>query len=50
MNDIANKCPYDLIRLFADETNIFIEHSDMESLKENAKEIIEYLNSWFKTN
>ena len=50
MNDIANKCPYGLIRLFADDTNIFIEHSDMESLTENAKEIIEYLNSWFKTN
>ena len=50
MNDIAIKCPYGLIRLFADDTNIFIEHSNMESLKQNAKEIIEYLNSWFKTN
>ena len=50
VNDIANKCPHGLIRLFTDDTNIFIEHSDMKSLMANAKEIIEYLNSWFKTN
>ena len=50
VNDIANKCPHGLIRLFADDTNIFIEHSDIKSLMANAKEIIEYLNSWFKTN
>ena len=50
VNDIAIKCPHGMIRLFADDTNIFIEHTDINSLMGNAKEIIEYLNLWFKTN
>ena len=50
VNDIATKCPYGMIRLFADDTNIFIEHTDFNSLMGNAKEIITYLNLWFKTN
>ena len=37
VNDIANKCPHGLIRLFADDTNIFIEHSDMKYLMANTK-------------
>ena len=50
VNDIAFKCPYGLIRLFADDTNIFIEHSNMQSLMDNAKVIVEYLDNWFKAN
>ena len=50
VNDIANKCPYGLIRLFADDTNVFIEHSDIKTLMENAKLLIEYLSNWFKVN
>ena len=50
VNYIAIKCPFGMIRLFADDTNIFIEHTDINSLMENAKEIITYLNLWFKTN
>ena len=50
VNDKAFKCPYGLIRLFADDTNIFIEHSNMQSLMDNAKVIVEYLDNWFKAN
>ena len=50
INDIANLSPLGSIRLFADDTNIFIEHDNLEQLYNNAKTLIEYLFMWFKDN
>ena len=37
INDIANMNPLGSIRLFADDTNIFIEHNNLKQLYNNAK-------------
>ena len=50
INDIANLSPLGNIRLFADDTNVFVEHENLEQLYENAKIILEYLYQWFKDN
>ena len=50
VNDIANCNPHGNIRLFADDTNVFIEHSNILSLFYNAKEVLAYLDRWFKAN
>ena len=42
--------PLGSIRLFADDTNIFIEHDNLEQLYDNAKILLEYLFLWFKNN
>ena len=50
INDIANLSPLGSIRLFADDTNIFVEHENIEQLYVNAKIVLEYLFTWFKDN
>ena len=50
INDIANLSPLGSIRLFADDTNIFVEHENIEQLYANAKIVLEYLFKWFKDN
>ena len=50
VNDIANHSPLGNIRLFADDTNIFVEHENLELVYENAKIVLEYLYQWFKDN
>ena len=50
VNDIANLSPLGNIRLFADDTNVFVEHENLEQLYENSKIILEYLYKWFKAN
>ena len=50
VNDIANLSPFGSIRLFADDTNIFIEHSDIEQLRINAQIVLDYLYGWFEDN
>ena len=50
INDIANFSPLGSIRLFADDTNVFLEHKDLEQLYTNAKIVLEYLFMWFKDN
>ena len=50
VNDIANQSPLGNIRLFADDTNAFVEHENLEQLYENSKIIIEYLYKWFNAN
>ena len=42
--------PLGSIRLFADDTNIFIKHDNLEQLYDNAKILSEYLVLWFKSN
>ena len=50
VNDIANCNPHGLIRLFADDTNVFIENSHIESLYNDAEHVLMYLDKWFKSN
>ena len=50
VNDIANLSPLGNIRLFADDTNVFVEHVNLELLYENAKIVLKYLYQWFKDN
>ena len=50
VNDIANYSPLGNIRLFADDTNVFVEHENLEQLYENAELLLKYLYQWFKDN
>ena len=50
VNDIASRCPLGNIRLFADDTNVFVENENLDQLYENAKTILDYLYKWFKVN
>ena len=50
INDIANSCKDGLFRIFADDTGIFYESDNLESLETKAKEIIEKVNEWFTAN
>ena len=49
INDMANKCPLGNIRLFADDTNIFLSHSNIDELYKNAQLVLTYLFKWFLT-
>ena len=50
INDIANSSPMGSIRLFADDTNVFLEDKNLEQLYTNAKIVLENLFMWFKDN
>ena len=50
INDIANSSPMGSIRLFADDTNVFLEDKNLEQLYTNAKIVLEDLFMWFKDN
>ena len=50
VNDIANKSPPGNIRLFADDTNVFLEHKDIKQLYINAEILLRYIFKWFKDN
>ena len=50
VNDIANLSPLGSIRLFADDTNIFIEHENIEQLQIDAQSVLEYIYKWFGDN
>jgi len=51
INDIKNFASRDIkIKLFADDTNIFIEADSLDDLVECSKKFISLLNEWFKAN
>ena len=50
INDMANKCILGIIRLFADDTNIFISHRNIHELYKNAQSVLTYLFKWFHDN
>ena len=50
VNDIKNIDQSVNIRLFADDTNVFLHNKDCSSLKEDAKNILIRLKSWFDVN
>ena len=50
VNDIANFVPDQNIKLFADDTNLFISTTDQYLLNSIANEAMSNLNSWFIAN
>ena len=50
VNDIANAVPDHIVKLFADDTNLFIANKDPFLLNIIANEAINNLNKWFITN
>ena len=50
VNDIGNSLPTTSIKLFADDTNLFIFNNIVEDLQVDAMDIILRLNNWFVAN
>ena len=50
VNDIANSVPDQNIKLFADDTNLFISTTNQSLLDSIANEAMSNLNSWFIVN
>jgi len=50
VNDIANVLETNQIRLFADDTNLFISGNDCTVLQQRAQYSLELLQEWFTTN
>ena len=50
INDIGNVLPSKILKLYADDTNIFIFERDMESAVKIANEYMFILNTWFIAN
>ena len=50
VNDIANCNPHGFIRLFADDTNGFIENNNVDDLYNDAEQVLIYLDKWFRSN
>ena len=50
VNDIANCNPHGFIRLFADDTNVFIENDNVDELYNDAEHVLIYLDKWFRAN
>ena len=50
INDIANSCNDGLFRIFADDTGIFCQSKNMETLVFKVENIIDNINEWFTVN
>ena len=50
INDIANSCKDGLFRIFADDTGIFCQSNNIESLVTKVEHIIGKINEWFSAN
>ncbi len=50
MNDICEIANNAKIRLFADDTNLFIVSDDSNHLKNNAKIVFHNTSEWFEAN
>ena len=50
INDIANSCKDGLFRIFADDTGIFCQSKDIETLVCKVEQIIGKINEWFIAN
>ena len=50
INDIANSCKDGLFRIFADDTGIFCQSTNMKTLVSKVENIIEKINKWFTVN
>ena len=49
-NDIANAVPNEKVKLFADDTNLFIAGKTLSSINVTANKSVEELNEWFMSN
>jgi len=50
VNDIGNVLPTKTVKLFADDTNIFIFHQDISMINKMANEYMFLLSQWFVAN
>ena len=50
INDIANSCKDELFRIFVDDTGIFCQSKDIETLVCKVEQIIGKINEWFIAN
>jgi hypothetical protein len=50
VNDIGNAVPGEKVKLFADDTNLFIFNENISIVNENANYCINLLNQWFINN
>jgi len=50
MNDISNAEPGSQVKLFADDTNLFIFCSSLGTVFINANNYVRLLNDWFRCN
>ena len=50
VNDIVNCNPHGNIRLFADDTYVFIESNQINDLYNKAENVLKYLDRWFRAN
>ena len=50
VNDIGNVLPTKTVKLFADDTNIFIFHQDISMINTMANEYMSLLSQWFVAN
>ena len=50
VNDIGNVLPNKTVKLFADDTNIFISHQDISMINIMANEYMFSLSQWFIAN
>ena len=50
VNDIYRAVPGEKIKLFADDTNLFIFDGDSDKLTQRANNCLKDLDNWFKSN
>ena len=50
INDTNNAVGDDRVKLYADDTNLFVSGSDIQSTAEEANTILAWLNQWFVAN
>jgi len=50
INDICNTVPQAKVKLYADDTNVFMFDKDGKKLNTEANLCLQELETWFKTN
>jgi len=50
VNDIYRAVPGENIKMFADDTNLFIFDGDSDKLTQRTNNCLKDLNNWFKSN
>jgi len=50
INDICKAVPDAKVKLYADDTNLFLFHTDANNLNIKANISLEELNAWFEIN
>jgi len=50
VNDIGNAVPYQAVKLFADDTNLFVFGDSLADIENQASNCVYALNNWFVSN